>query len=778
MIQYNYGTGDRKNWLIAETAFDRDHQGKCEAIFCLGNGYLGQRAALEEPYAGQTRGMFICGTFDRFDESEVTELPNAADLTQINLTLDGCRFAMDRGGLDSYLRVMDLKTGELTRTVQWQHPDGQRFRLVFSRFVSMADRHVLGQRVSVTPLDADCTLRMSSGIDGQVTNTGTQHFHEGTKRIFGNDILRMTTQTMESGVTVCLHAAHRYLLDGAEISGKLLPVLDRRAMRMQADFTVPQGHTLVLEKLSTVHTSRDLAFDGLPAEEAAGAAEEKGCKHLQEAKQKGYDLLFRESREAWEAIWRKQDIRIEAENETDQLLIRFALYHLMIMVNPGDSRVGIAAKGLTGEGYKGHSFWDTEIFILPYFMLTRPEIARTLLTYRFRGLVGARKKAKENGFAGAMYPWEAAWADDGEVTPLWGAADIVTGKPIPILTGILEQHITADIAYSVWQYAVATGDWAFMDRCGFEILLDTGRFWASRAEWIGEKDRYEIRHVIGPDEYKDNVDNNAYTNYMAAHNMRLALQAMDLLETRDTAESRALRARFDFPSLRQDLRRVLEKLYLPEPDADGIVPQFDGYFDLKHIDLTPYKGRQPGAIYNDYNQEQICTFQVHKQADTVVLLLLMDDLFSPDIRQKNYTFYEARTLHDSSLSRSTHCVLAADLGEIDTAYQFFTGCGETDMGPNMGSSDAGVHTASMGGIWQCVVYGFGGTRIRGQDLHIAPRLPAGWKRLIYPLTWHGQDLQVTAEGERLRVENRGTEAVTLCLKGRMTEIPAGAGAEV
>ena len=349
----------------------------------------------------------------------------------------------------------------------------------------------------------------------------------------------------------------------------------------------------------------------------------------------------------------------------------------------------------------------------------------------------------------------------------------MTGEPIPILTGRLEQHITADVAFGVWLYYTVTGDRDFMDRYGWEILLETARFWASRAEWNEAEQRYEICDVIGPDEYKDHVSNNAYTNYMAANNIRLGLRTMDLLDAEGGTAAERLRAQFDFSAVRKELCRVLDSLYLPQPNEDGIIPQFDGYFSLKHIDLAPYRNAgNVGAIYNDYNQDQICTFQVHKQADTVVLLMLMEDLFPNEIRKINYDFYEARTLHDSSLSKSTHCVLAADLGESETAYRFFKGCGEVDFGPNMRTSDAGIHTASMGGIWQCAVYGFGGVRVAGENLHITPKLPSAWQSLSFPLIWRGQHLQVSVTRETVTVHNSGKQDISITVNGTGVQIHA------
>ena len=766
MLKYDLGIGEKANWLVAETDFDIDHQGKCEAIFCQGNGYLGQRAALEEKYVGQTRDLLVTGTFDRFGENEVCELPNLPDVTNLYFRLDSHPFAMDRGETKDYLRVMDLQTGVLIRSFLWTRPDGKRFRFSFDRFVSLKNEHLMGIRAQVTPLDGDCEITLESGIDGQVSCTGSQHFLEGDKRMMDGRVLRMTSETIQSHVICCLHTAFSYRVGEQAVNpDRQLPVIDRRYLGTKALFRVKQGQTLTVEKLTCVTTSRDLKYHG--QENAAAQAEQDGLNLLEEVLAKGYEAVLNESVSAWLDLWKEADIQVESSRPFDQLLLRFALYHLNIMVKKDDFRVGIGAKGMTGEGYKGHSFWDTEIFILPYFILTQPAAARTLLRYRYEGLFGARKKAKENGYGGAMYPWEAAWIDDGEVTPLLGSADILTGKPIPILTGMIEQHITADVAFAVQLYYAVTGDEDFMNRYGWEMLIDTARFWASRPTWDESRQAYVILDVIGPDEYKEHVNNNAYTNYMAANNLKLGLWAMEELEKRQDEVYRRLSAQFDFAACRKDFRRVLDGMYLPRPDENGIVPQFDGYFDLTAIDLAPYKtAKQVGTIYQDYNNEQISTFQVHKQADTLMLLLLMDDLFPHDVKVKNYYYYESRTLHDSSLSKSTHCVLAADLGEAKTAYDFFAGCGNIDLGPAMNTSDMGIHSASMGGLWQCAVYGFGGVRVVGDELHIAPRLPETWSSLQFPLCWRGQRLTVRIRSGETAVTNGGDQAVDFVLCGQ------------
>ena len=758
MMNYHLGQGPDRNWLVAETEFDSRYQGKCEAIFSQGNGYLGQRATLEENYVGRTPDLLVTGTFDDFDGREVTELPNLPDMTELKIRVDGHPFSMLEGKTEKYVRTLNLHTGEVERTLVWQSPLGKKLAFRFTRFVSMERRHVLGFCMEVGALNGDAALSVESGINGQVTNMGAQHFHEGSKRLYDLRILRMTSETLRSGVTCCQFAANRYWVNGKPAEVSALPIIDRRSISSRAVFSLKQGQTLRMEKLCTVHTSRDARWENEPF--SVEKLEEEGMNALQEAEALGYDRLFAESAAVWEKLWQEIDVQIDGDNDFDQLAIRFAQYHMNSFILKDDSRVGVAAKGLSGEGYKGHSFWDTEIFLFPYFLLTQPEAARTLLEYRYNTLAGARKKATENGCAGAMYPWESAWKDDGEVTPLWGAADVVTGKPTKIWTGILELHITADIAFAVKQYFRATGDQDFLNRCGYEMVIDTARFWASRAEWKPEHDRYEYTDVIGPDEYKEHVNNNAYTNYMAGYNMRTALEMMAELEARGDSVYERLNRMLDFAASAAQIRKVLEKLYLPRESADGILPQFDGYFDLNHIDLTKYRqATVVGTIANDYNTEQIRQIQVGKQADVLVLFFLLEELFSPEVKKKNFFYYEERTLHDSSLSRSTHSVLAADLGLDDMAYTFFEGAAQTDLGPVMTTSDAGIHAAAMGGIWQCVVYGFGGVRIVGDKLRLEPHLPKNWRELRFPLHWRGQAFHVTVRQDGVKLETRSGESV-------------------
>jgi len=324
--------------------------------------------------------------------------------------------------------------------------------------------------------------------------------------------------------------------------------------------------------------------------------------------------------------------------------------------------MGIGAKGLSGEGYKGHSFWDTEIFMLPYFTYTFPQIGRSLMEYRYKTLVGAHKKAQENGYKGAMYPWESAWADDGEVTPVWGAADIVTGKSTKIWSGFIEQHITSDVSFGVWQYYQITGDEDFMEKYGYEILMDTGIFWASRLEWNEEKQRFHINEVIGPDEYKEHVNNDAFTNWTAYWCIENAIEYYEKLKVEKPILFARLNQKLNLEAEIPVMKARLAQLYLPQPNTENVIPQDDTYLSKQIIDLTKYKNQtHVGSMFLDYSLDQVNQIQVSKQASVVMLMYLLEHKFSKEVKLANYNYYEPKTLHDSSLSLSTHAILANDL---------------------------------------------------------------------------------------------------------------------
>ena len=762
---YDQGEGEWKDWIVAENNFAPKWQGKGEVVMALGNGYMGLRSATEESYLGQVRNTFVAGTFNKANDNDVTELPNVADMLALHIEINGTVFSLEKGEFSNYNRSLNLKTGELQRSFSWSF-QGHTFDMRFRRFVSFSDLHLLGTEIEIIPRTAGASFLIKSGINGQVTNSGAQHFEEGEKRIFDREFLQMLQTTCESGITFVQNTYHNFSETETAIKSRF--EMDRRKVLMIYEAEIQKDKALKFTKLSNIYTTRDKDALGLELD----TLRLRSIDQLKEQAQKSFDDLLSESTAAWKKYWDNMQIEVNGKS-FDQLVIRFAQYHLMIMAPKHDARYGIGAKGLTGEGYKGHSFWDTEIFLLPFFSYTHPDIARSLLEYRYNTIQGARKKAEENGYRGAMYPWESAWADDGEVTPVWGAVDIVTGEATKIWSGFIEQHITSDVAFAVWQYYQVTGDEDFMEKYGYEILLDTGIFWASRLEWNEEKQEYHINDVVGPDEYKEHVNNDAFTNYTAKWCMENSLRYQEKLQIEKPDLFAELDKKLNLSVEMPLVRERFEKVYLPVPNQDLVIPQDDTYLSLKQIDLTPYKNQKHvGSLFQDYNLHQVNQIQVSKQASVVMLMYLLEHKFSPEIKQANYEYYEPRTLHDSSLSLSTHAILAADIDNLELAYSLFERAARIDLGPKMKTSDHGIHAASLGGIWQILVCGFTGVRMVGGKLRINPKLPQEIQSIKVPLNWKGNRLSIFLSHDGIEVFNQGDSLVLFSVYGQNYQLDA------
>ena len=775
-------------WILRENSFDKEHLGKCEAIMSLGNGYLGLRSATEERYLDETRDLLINGTFNQSDPSAVTELPNAADMVSMEMVINKERFTLEQGTIDSYCRELNIRTAELKRDIIWTSPKGEQVSIQFKRVVSLDRLHDFAIQVILTPLSGDINIDIKSGINGRVTNTGSQHFTEGDMRFYDNKYIQYVPKTTQSDITFALNTTHRFWINGRE---KEIPVqLNMDLRKVYGDYHVKlmKGETLKIEKYCNVYTTRDFDMQEKNVTEIQKISLEK----IKELAEIGYDRLAEETADAWNRqVWNCVPITIEG-NDYDNFAVHFAQYHLRLMVPAHDNRMNIGAKGLSGEGYRGHCFWDTEIFLLPYYIFTQPETARKLEEYRYLSLPGAHKKAEHNGYQGAMFPWESAWLDDGEVTPEYQGVDIVTGSLIKVWSGFIEQHITADVAFGVWQYYTITGDQDYMDKYGYELIFDTARFWVSRledknrqihetvneqgvtefTEAVTEDGLYHICDVVGPDEYKEHKTDNAFTNYLAVWNMKKAVEYYELLKKENTELFQALNEKLNLEYWYREWTEKADKVFLPIPNECNVLPQDSTYLTLKDIDLSKYMAQDfVGGIFRDYNLTQINQIQVSKQADVLVLFFLLEDLFPHEVKKATWEYYSRRTTHDSSLSLCTHAVLAADMEAKEEAYQLFRKSTEIDLGPVMTTSNAGVHTASFGGIWQGAVYGFGGLRMLGGKLRIKPLLPEEWTKLEYTIIWHGQNLDICATHDKVTVKNlTGLKPVEIELCGQTVQV--------
>ena len=766
-LNYSYGKGSYKNWIVDEPDFDRAAAGNLESLFCLGNGYMGIRAATEEHYPRETRGFFIAGLFDEFHGNElnleVSELANCPDWLTTEITLDGEPFSLVDGLVMSYTRRLNMKDGELVRDIKWKSPAGKITRLSFQRFVSMASLHVAGLRINVVPVNYSGKIRIKSGIDGRVSNSGAQHFRAGSYRIFDDGVMYQCSETQESGYTLTIAAKHIFRKDGNTLAVREIYDSPRRQLFSTSEHDLDEGKELFFEKLVCIWTSRDM--DAAPAVGTGSDEErviERSLAGLKRATEDGYDGCVEAHKEQWRAIWEKIAVEIEG-NDFDQLAVRFAQFHLLQMAPAHDDSLSIAAKGLSGEGYLGHAFWDTEIFILPFFIYAMPDAARSLLMYRYRTLDGARQNAARTGHSGARFAWESA-ATGVEATPGHVSIDVVDGLPIAVLTGDLQLHITCDVAYAIWHYIDATGDTGFLREYGAEIVFEIARYWAGRLEFNAEVDAYEVNHIIGPDEYGEDVNNNAYTNYMVKWSLQKAVQLSRSLREEDRALWDRLAGSIGLTvEESSDWEDKSAKIIFRIDESTNIIPQDDSFMHKKEIDVAPYIWRT-GSIVRAIGWEEVRKSQVLKQADIIMLLYLLGDQFSEEVKRANFDFYEPKTLHDSSLSPSMHVIVASDMKQSERAYEYFARAICIDLAEMTGTgSSAGLHSASMGGVWQAVVNGFGGLRLENGGLRLSPRLPGAWTSLSFPFYFHGSRYGVRAESGRLTIKSGQDAGATLRL---------------
>ncbi len=711
-------------WTVRESALDFDSFHHKETIFTIGNGYLCTRGAFEESYPNGRRATFVHGVFDDVPIA-FTELANAPDWLGLTVLLDGQRFSLQDGVLNQYERHLDLRTGLLTRKVRWQAPGGQAATLIFERFASLANEHLVVLRCRVFP-EFDGVVEFRASIDSNMDNRDVAHWRfldQGLQE--GTATLRVRTRKskieMAYAMRLNVKAGGQWNIQPEYWDVESIPTF--RVVQ-----AVRSEQSVEVTKFVVVATSRD------------GASPlDLVLRHLESVSD--FDTAFSAQKQAWEEEWNRCDVVIEGDDEA-QLAVRFSLFHLLIAAPRHDNRVNIGAKALSGFGYRGHAFWDTEIFMLPFFTYTSPHIARNLLEYRYLTLPAAREKARSAGYEGAWFAWESA-ATGEEVTPAWVPDFHDPKKLARVWTGDLAIHISADVAYGVWQYWRATGDDEWFARYGAELILDTAKFYASRAEWDAKRGKYLFSDVIGPDEYHDHVDNNAYTNLLAQWNLQRAFETLEWLKRHFPEPARTLTERLNLtPDVLAKWRDVVEKILVLK-DENGLIEQFEGYFKLKDIKLADYEPREK-SMHEILGIEEANHYQVIKQPDVLMVQYLLRDRYDDARVRVNYEYYNPRTDHTygSSLGPAIQAAVACSMGDVEDAYEHFIRAARADLRDVRGNAGDGIHAASTGGIWQAAVFGFGGLRVDGSEWTISPRLPKHWKHLSFRFFLHGKQHNV------------------------------------
>ncbi|MGC1890901.1 MAG: glycosyl hydrolase family 65 protein [Stellaceae bacterium] len=730
------------DWVLSHEGYNVLTESAVESRFAFGNGFLGMRAARSVSrgptwvgWLGYGRWAswprcYVAGLFDVPNiEPPVPALVPVADWSRVRILLDGEPLLGREGEVRVGTRKLDLRRGLLLSVWTHRTPAGITFEGHELRLLSLADRAAGLQllRFSIDRDGVDVMLEASFAMAGLGMEPVRLEHDIGAWRLEG------------TGKGVVMTGAATLLLGDDPLAPER-PFPLRWAWRWRA----VAGQVAEFDRLVAVARADTLEDD--PAPHAVAA--------LARSRALGWRAMLAEHEAAWHARWTTGDIVIDGD-EVLQRAVRFAVYHLTSTANPEDDRVSIGARALTGDAYLGHVFWDTEIYLLPFYTAVWPEAARALLMYRFHTLPGARAKAAHFGFKGALYAWESA--DTGvETTPerVIGA----DGTLIEILTGRMEHHISADVAYAVWQYWRFTGDDDFFLRAGAEILLDTARFWASRA--VAEADgKRHIRHVIGPDEYHEDVDDNAFTNVMARWNIARGLETMDLLRERWPNHAAALREKLalDDEEL-ADWRDAIARIVTGFDPATGIYEQFSGFHALQPLELTAYADRKV-PIDVIIGRELTQRSQVVKQADVVALIALLPKEFPGTTAETNFRHYEPLCAHGSSLSTGMHAVVAARLGDAEMALRYLraTAATDLDLDPN---SAGGVRIAGLGAVWQAIILGFAGLDLKGETLGVDPRLPPQWRSLSFRVSWRGRSVAIRIAGDTVQatlVEGEGME---------------------
>ena len=741
-----------EQWLLRRKGFRNTRKSiqVNETLLTIGNGYLNIRGSLEELPPEHSGGMYLSGIYDK-SEAAVEELVKCPMWTDVSIWSEGHKFCLSTCKTLAHEQILDMKKGVLHRITTFKNPSGQILTLETKRLVFMHNVHLGYLLVKITPKNFSAPVRVFSGLNGDVCNRGffprEMLKHLQLVRIErGRAFSYLEMKTRERGIRIS-EAASWKLVSPSLQSYKWEPRIYGEKFTSEITLDVHKGKSYVFEKLAVVSTSREM-----PAEEMFKGTIGK----LKSFVRSGATLEITAHLDAWKEKWKQADIVITGDAEAQHAL-RFNIYQLLI--NGPVRPAGIGAKFLSSEGYLGHAFWDTEIFILPFYIYNFPDVARNLLLYRYNTLAGAKQNALKMGYKGAKYAWESATTGE-DVTPRFASKLERTIRLI--YTGTEEDHIVSDVIYGVEKYFRATGDESFLLDFGLEMVFLTARFWASRVVKTGE--HYEIRCVIGPDEFHEHVNNNAYTNFLVKWHLRLAVMLFKYMGRNNSAFLDGLASRLTLNTNEVDSWfDISQNLKLSYDAETRLFEQFDGYFSLKDYVIEGVDRKGHPILPHGINYRNIQSTRLIKQADVLSMMMLFPHAFSDEDKSANYDFYEKRTAHKSSLSHCIHAIMGLSAGRRTRAYNYFMKTALFDLQNLHGNTDLGIHAAATGGTWQTVVYGFGGLSIKSDRLVLKPWLPKRWESLSFSVRWKSRIVEITVCHETVSVLINAAEEATLPL---------------
>ncbi len=731
-----------KEWLLEQNDFDISN--KYETCFTLTNGYMGVRGTLDDLQKDELSGTYFAGVFDK-SEAQVVQLVNQPYFFGLKFYINKEYLDLSKCKMLEFYRALDMRQNLLYTKYKIEDNKSRITTIEGYRFLSIHNRHLAGQSYKFTAHNYDADILVENIIDGSTVNARflplerVKHYNIKEQKQLQSGAILVSVETRGKKYSASIVTSTKVSLDGENKANRkrITPMGD--SMVEFTEFSIENGQSIEIDKYISVVTTRDVA-----KEEIEQTVTSIFNNYYNSGLKKELELSTKKLDEAWEI----SDIKIDGD-EKAQKALRFNIFTLATTINPDDENVSIAAKGLHGEGYKGHVFWDTEIFVIPYYIYSNPKAARSLLMYRYNLLDAARENAATQGYKGARYPWESA--DTGlEETPRWGFD--YKGNPVRIWTGDIEYHITSDIVFSILQYYRATNDLDFLLNYGFEIIIETARFWESRVEYNKEMNRYEINCVIGPDEFHEHVDNNLYTNYFARWNMKKAIELLNFTEKehKDVYDKVTRKICFRKEEV-SDWENVIEKIYIPIKSEKDIMEQHEGYFKLKDYVVTEYDENNMPLFPKEVDIVKLNDYTIIKQPDIVMLMHLLGEDFSLETKKINYDYYEKRTVHKSSLSPSIYCIMGLTVGDHKKAYEYLMRTALVDLDDNQGNTREGIHFASIGGTWQAAVFGFGGISFDSNGiLCLNPTwIPENWNSFSFNICWKKSIINITIKQKEI-----------------------------
>ena len=724
----------KNEWIIKKNNFEKADIEMHGSKYLVANGFMGYRGTMEEYTANELVAVNLAGFFDLAECSNWRESVNAPNPLYTVVSVDNKELNLSQFESVSHKQTLNIRNGIHSRNTTF-NVNGANITIRAERFVSMVSENIIALKYSVCA-DKDIEVILKTGIDKNIWNISGNHLNFVDENAIDNRLV-LNAETVQLKNKLSVYE----MVIGLE-------TVENDGLIHTAKISLKANEEFTFTKLSGIYHSESL---------------KNSKENFENAVNKGYDNLKSEHISAWDKVWEKSDVVIEGDEEA-QFALRYSIYHLCSIAPHNTDICGIPARGLSGQVYKGAAFWDTEMFMLPFFQFSDTVAARNLLNYRVNTLGGAKRKAEEFGHEGAFFAWESQETGDDACT-LFNVTDIFTNRPLRTYFKDKQIHVSADIVLAMWDYCRTTGDYTILRDGGLNLMYECIWFYYTYSSFRAYKNRYELLDVVGPDEYHERVDNNAFTNIMVKHAVDIFVNAIRKVE-KLYPESYAEFSNSKDLSWAKDFS---DKLYVPQPNEQGIIEQFDGYFKME--DVVPADLKKRELKENEYwgCHGLASTTRVLKQADIIMMLNVFRNEYSTEVKKANWEFYEPYTEHGSSLSACAYAIVAANIGLADWAYKYFMKTATVDLTGStrqyLGSLYiGGTHPAANGGSWSTAIFGFAGISFTDDVLDISPNLPKNWKAMSFKLCWQGESLDIKIQGRNVAV--KGIENTRITVNGK------------